>query len=316
MLTILIPTYNRAADVVRNLEHWRELVESLAARDRIEIVVSDNASTDATPGRLAAWQAAEGHRVRIVRQASNLGLEGNVMALLELARTPYVMFCGDDDFVQAPYVKEVLALLAGPEPPAAVLPDFVRVSVDGRVLGRRGRDRPPRRFRRGRWTAALRMGYGHQMSGVVVRREGLAEAYATREAASLYPFIFFVGWNALHGDVVHLAEAPVRVTEGALKYWAYGPDALHDQRLKNYRAVFGRRSPMRVVGEVANLVQGGAYGHHLQLRRGPATYLRHLVAVARASNVSLPTRLLYVPLCLSLGACALVRRVVQRTPST
>lgn len=92
LITVGIPTYNRPALLDRRLENV--LSQTLAP---IEVLISDNASTDPEVDRVAKkWQAADA-RVLYVRQPENKGAAENFLYVLEAARTDYFIWAADDD---------------------------------------------------------------------------------------------------------------------------------------------------------------------------------------------------------------------------
>jgi hypothetical protein len=108
-VTVGIPTYNRAAGLERTLGSVR--AQTFAD---LEILISDNASTDATP-QVCAQAAAADQRVRVLRHEANAGLTANFNAVLGAARGEYVMVVADDDWLDPDYVERCAALLdAGP----------------------------------------------------------------------------------------------------------------------------------------------------------------------------------------------------------
>jgi glycosyltransferase involved in cell wall biosynthesis len=104
-VTIAIPTFNRAATLER-------AVDSALAQthDDLEVVVSDNASTDATAALLARLAAAD-PRLRVVRQDHNRGMVANLDAAFALARGDHVMLLADDDWLAPRCVEAALAAL-------------------------------------------------------------------------------------------------------------------------------------------------------------------------------------------------------------
>ncbi|MDN7671378.1 glycosyltransferase family 2 protein [Burkholderia oklahomensis] len=115
LLTIAIPTYNRAP-------HLRVLVDSLVAqiealdpRDRrVAILVSDNASTDGT-GEYLQTLAALGF-VTIHRHAKNQGAAANVVHCFRHAPSRYVWIVGDDDLPLPGSIDAVLSHLVSTRP--------------------------------------------------------------------------------------------------------------------------------------------------------------------------------------------------------
>jgi glycosyltransferase involved in cell wall biosynthesis len=92
-LSIGLPVYNSASTV-------REALEALLEQTftDFELIVSDNASTDDTFA-ICSEIAARDPRVRVIRQATNVGMFGNFAAVLAPARGESFMWAaGDDDW--------------------------------------------------------------------------------------------------------------------------------------------------------------------------------------------------------------------------
>lgn len=108
LLSICVPTYNRAPLLRVMLEAL--LPQVAAAGPEVELCISDNASTDATPEVIGQAQALGPFRHS--RNASNLGPIGNFHRVAnELARGEYVWVLGDDDLVRPGAVARVLEVL-------------------------------------------------------------------------------------------------------------------------------------------------------------------------------------------------------------
>jgi glycosyltransferase involved in cell wall biosynthesis len=114
-VSIAIPTFNRA----RTLERAVRSALEQSHRD-LEVVVSDNASTDDTAELLARMAAAD-PRIRFVRQPENGGMVANLDAALALTRGAHVMLLADDDWLAPGCVEATLgALTADPRLAAAL----------------------------------------------------------------------------------------------------------------------------------------------------------------------------------------------------
>jgi glycosyltransferase involved in cell wall biosynthesis len=126
-VTVGVPTRNRAALLPRALE-------SVLAQTHadLELVVSDNASTDATPATCAAF-AERDKRVRVVRQPENVGLTENFNRLLGEATGEFVMVLADDDWLEPTYVEHCLAALDA-DPGLVLASGGGRYHRDGRVV--------------------------------------------------------------------------------------------------------------------------------------------------------------------------------------
>jgi glycosyltransferase involved in cell wall biosynthesis len=99
--------------VVYNGErHLAAAVESFLQqtyRD-FELVIYDNASTDATP-TIAAELAARDERVRVQRRERNIGALGNLIDAGERADTEYFCWAAHDDVREPRFLEELVALL-------------------------------------------------------------------------------------------------------------------------------------------------------------------------------------------------------------
>ncbi len=104
-LSICIPTYNRSGFL-------KECVSSVLAsvdgrESEIEIVVSDNASTDSTGDVIRAFQRAYPW-IRYHRNDQNIGAERNFHLLANLAQGTNFWIFGDDDRMEREAVERVL----------------------------------------------------------------------------------------------------------------------------------------------------------------------------------------------------------------
>lgn len=125
LVTIGIPTYNRAVALERAL---RSALDQ--DHDRIEVVVSDNASTDDTATVVERMAAAD-DRVRYRRASENRGATANINRVRAEARGDYFMWLGDDDRIDAGYVRRCLEVLQA-DPSAALVAGHVRYHAPDR----------------------------------------------------------------------------------------------------------------------------------------------------------------------------------------
>ena len=97
VLTIAIPTFNRAGYLEQNLEQLRSEMTGVP-ETAVEILVSDNCSPDSTPQVVENARAA-GLRIEYIRNESNLGWGPNFAQCFTLARGNFVLLLGDDDLL-------------------------------------------------------------------------------------------------------------------------------------------------------------------------------------------------------------------------
>ncbi|UUX96772.1 glycosyltransferase [Aquabacterium sp. J223] len=66
---------------------------------RIEVVISDNASTDATSAVVTSFADRTGKAIRFRRNPTNQGIDGNIHAVSRLATGRYLLLMSDDDLL-------------------------------------------------------------------------------------------------------------------------------------------------------------------------------------------------------------------------
>jgi len=111
ILTIAIPTYNRAAfldELLVGLRGHSQLAEALAGE--FEVLVVDNASTDTTPD-VCARHLPSLACGRIIRQKVNVGFPGNLRTAFSAARGRHVWILCDDDLADNIIIKKILCAL-------------------------------------------------------------------------------------------------------------------------------------------------------------------------------------------------------------
>jgi glycosyltransferase involved in cell wall biosynthesis len=97
-VSVALPTYNR-------VDSLRRTVDSLLAQTHrhLEIVISDNASTDGTEAYCRDVAAAD-PRVRYLRNEVNLGPTPNFIQARHATTGPYFMWLADDDWLMPNYI--------------------------------------------------------------------------------------------------------------------------------------------------------------------------------------------------------------------
>ena len=117
LLTIAIPTYNRADYLDLNLRCLRSEIDKLPENSRqlIEVYIANNASTDATAEVIARHANMPVHRFNVVNRTANIGGNANIEQCYRSANTPYVWILGDDDVILNDGLKLVLDCLDEPD---------------------------------------------------------------------------------------------------------------------------------------------------------------------------------------------------------
>lgn len=132
LLSILIPTYNRA-------EELGQLLRTLNAELRglehcTEVVICDNASTDNTAEVIHAFKASFSN-VRHILQESNVGMDGNFLSCVTSTEAEYCWMIGDDDMPRTGSVAKLVQLLTDTRPEVVYLSSHWREDISSDMLG-------------------------------------------------------------------------------------------------------------------------------------------------------------------------------------
>lgn len=103
-LSICILTYNRAGTLREALE---SILPQITGNPEVEVVISDNASTDDTPALCREFQSRY-PAVRYCPNPANLEVDGNIVSCVEKARGEYLSFFSDDDLSPAGSFQAIL----------------------------------------------------------------------------------------------------------------------------------------------------------------------------------------------------------------
>ena len=106
MVSIGLPTYNRPAGLRKALE-W--ILQQ--TYPNLEILVSDNCSTNTEVQKITTEFAARDNRIRVFRQNENIGLENNFNYVYAQSLAPYFIWMSDDDFFDANYISDCVQFL-------------------------------------------------------------------------------------------------------------------------------------------------------------------------------------------------------------
>lgn len=108
LLTIAIPTYNRSSCLAELLAM---LEPQLAGETRVELVISDNASSDDTPAVVESFRE-KGLALTYNRNEENIGPDSNFLKCFREAHGRHVWLFGDDDFILPGSLHKVLNILS------------------------------------------------------------------------------------------------------------------------------------------------------------------------------------------------------------
>lgn len=227
-ITICIPTFNKEKELRKNLDLLLGYLETLAAKEIVDIVVSDNGSD----GIDEVVKEYEKTGIIFLTSESNVGPEKNFIKVVNYCPTDWVLLLGDDDYLQLEYLRSVLSYLDN-DNVSVILPNFYKVDENGNK-GIRGKTRDriteDKIYKKGELRLMFK---GHQMSGLVFRKSNLIESYIKNVSSNYYPMMYFLGYNILRGETVHITKYPFANTVIEKKAVDYNIDNLMDHVLKN-----------------------------------------------------------------------------------
>lgn len=106
LVTIGLPTYNRPIGLQKCLESILNQTYK-----NLEIIISDNSSTDEHVQKIILEFAAKDSRIKHFRQPINIGLEENFNFVYARSSADYFTWMSDDDYFDSNYVAECVQFL-------------------------------------------------------------------------------------------------------------------------------------------------------------------------------------------------------------
>ena len=240
ILSLCIPTYNRANDLNHNLS----LVESFFKEDQelkenVVILISDNHSSDNTAEVVKTFMKSDAFSVQYFCQKTNIGGGNNTVWLVEKAKTQWVMTLGDDDYLEPWYISDCLHQIETHPNLGCIIPNSIAYNP---LINEYGKTREDVNDNILFWNAGFQAclnnaHYGHSLSGLCFRRDSLSEQVQKHKLDNLYPQIFFVAYNALRYDVLHYRKVCLQISDvpQSHKDWRYGDDGLINDVFENYK---------------------------------------------------------------------------------
>jgi glycosyltransferase involved in cell wall biosynthesis len=127
LITIGIPTYNRAD------RYLKQAIQSAVAQtySNIEIIVSDNCSTDNTEALVRSFNDS---RIRYIKQSRNIGMLNNSNFCVEEAKGAYFLQLHDDDLIDPDFVSECMQAVKNDTNVGIILTGVRVIDEEGNVI--------------------------------------------------------------------------------------------------------------------------------------------------------------------------------------
>lgn len=213
LLALGIPTYNRAETLHITLTRLAQQIQQSGLQD-VEIIVSDNCSTDHTPA-VCSEVAARFPEVslRYFRNSDNIGFDRNVDVLFNHAAATYVWTLSDDDHLSETAVADVRSLLEKRDVNFA----FVNydVSVDGKIMGSRYGTGPTQWIDGRDLLKTIRFS-NSLISSSIFKRQAWRVSQPDKHFGSLWIHFFVAREVLMRGTGLIIGEKMVRMMQSGL----------------------------------------------------------------------------------------------------
>jgi len=134
LLSILIPTFNRAEYLDRLLCELASQINSSGLCEIIEVVIGNNSSVDNTSIVISSHLSSNTF-FSCVTQSSNIGAELNILSLFDSSCGNFRWIIGDDDLPRPGLVNHVVNLLQANSPSLLYLPSKWATDISAFNLG-------------------------------------------------------------------------------------------------------------------------------------------------------------------------------------
>ena len=126
LLSIAIPTYNRCNYLLEVLPQILKQCDEIDSQaDKIEVLVSDNASTDNTQERIKELHHP---RIKYYRNTANIGGDANFIECVKRANGKYVWLFGDDEIIVDKSLRKIFKAIEEYHPSLLITGSLLRKS--------------------------------------------------------------------------------------------------------------------------------------------------------------------------------------------
>ena len=128
LVSVFVPVYNAEKFI-------EECILSIVNQNyqNIEIVISDDASTDNTPIILKKLEKKFPNKIKLFLQENNLGITNNFNFILSKCTGKYVLFTAGDDMLKSNCISDVLDIFENNNI-SIVFHNSIRTNEDGKIL--------------------------------------------------------------------------------------------------------------------------------------------------------------------------------------
>jgi glycosyltransferase involved in cell wall biosynthesis len=287
VVDILLPTYNRAEALSKNLDHLISEIERGDHAASARIVISDNASPDSTKDAVRPFLLKYPALIRYYRQEQNIGLEANMVFLLGKASAPFVLWTGDDDYIAHGYLNYCIEMIKSVSVLNLVIPGLASLHADGTLTPGRQAAYQEKQFTAGVDSALELSHMAHQMSGLLMRREGLLDTYVSKpEFRNPYLFIQLATQCLLGGKSVFSPGYVTHVTVFNEKDWGYNSIGLLDEVFKSYLHFNGKLTETEIADLMVRFSVLHSYRYSIRWYRPMRLWRQYRELISRVPDIN------------------------------
>ena len=217
ILSIIIPTYNRR-------DQLEKCINSILVSDYkdIEIIISDNASTDSTIEFLSKIQDK---RVVVLRNERNIGADRNLKKLVLSAHGEYIFIITDDSFLSETSIPDLKNIITEHPGVGVIISCLAYVSINsGKIIGFRSKHLKPAYYKPG--SEGL-IEYGLELRSwprLVVKKNLVLEKDLELHIDCIYQSMYWIGKMIKEAGVFYTNKVLVTAFGDNINYWNYPND--------------------------------------------------------------------------------------------
>lgn len=301
LLTIMIPTYSRKECALKNILMVDQYISNLKLDSIVDILVSDNNSLDNTYDYIKEHTKNINSKLYLYKQECHKRMDRNFHFCLSSANGKYGMFLSDDDYISQEYLQETIQCLSFGNEVTCIIGNYYYVDKSGNKCSNPFHAVAENKtYSKGHDAIKQNIHKLNQMTGIVVLRSGLIEAYDKAGVDSIYPQVFCANFNMLRGNTIHITKYPSQVTVGQKKHWNYGDDGLLDNIFNNIKSTYPKPEDgfHRLEAEISFLVPKHMWRICMYFDKDNPHYRPHhnyskfLDSIQKSKNISLSCKFL------------------------
>lgn len=290
LLDILIPTFNRSLDLEKNLNLLIKQINLFNLSNFICLSISNNFSSDNTHDLLEEIKSKSNIKINIYHQDNNIGLEKNAVFLLDKSQADFIMYLGDDDYIPDSYLEYIIRMSNTVANLKCIIPGFSTLYTNSDIRPYRNAIFLEQTYSASFSTVMKISQFGHQLSGIVLKRNNLHDTYIqNQELRNIYPFIYFVAYNNLHGISIYAPKYQVLVSQNNSKDWSYDDSGLLTEIFKNYKILFKNSYVKR---NIMNFVFMDQQSWRLRIGKNPINAYLSFIHLEKDKNIDLLTKVI------------------------